>query len=201
MEPIDRTGSPAAAPLTGLAAGVPYVALPLSSGSRRAPLGVAWHLLGPPRSQHAMAAALPMARLSAWRVYLRLLMLGARAPVSDPEDVVRCGAEDVVFSLPSPEIERAVAGFPAVAAALRARLPVDDAPIGLVGESVGAAVVLLLTLAEGEVPVHAGRPPPTPAAPQADPNDQGPCTASHKEGAPMTRTRLDISSVKPSERR
>jgi hypothetical protein len=174
MEPIDRTGSPAAAPLTGLAAGVPYVALPASSGSRRAPLGVAWHLLGPPRSQHAMAAALPMARLSAWRVYLRL---------------------------PSPEIERAVAGFPAVAAALRARLPVDDAPIGLVGESVGAAVVLLLTLAEGEVPVHAGRPPPTPAAPQADPNDQGPCNASHKEGAPMTRTRLDISSVEPSERR
>jgi len=156
MELIDCTGSPAAAPLTGVAAGVPYVALPPSSGSRRAPLVVAWHLLGPPRSQHAMVAALPMARLSAWPVYLRLPMLAARAPLSDPEDLVRCGAEDLGFSLPSPVIERAVAGFPTVAAALRARLPVDDPPIGLVGGSVGA--VVLLTLAEGEVPGAWGRP-------------------------------------------
>jgi hypothetical protein len=184
MELIDCTGSPAAAPLTGGATGVPYVALPPSSRSRRAPLVVAWHLLGPPRSQHAMVAALPMARRSAWRVYLRLPMLDARAPLSDPEDLVRCGAEDLGFSLPSPVIERAVAGFPAVAAALRARLPVDDAPIGLVGGSVAAAVVLL-TLVEGEVPARESA--VATSAPQADPNDQSPPAADHPRGeAPMT---------------
>jgi hypothetical protein len=200
MELIDCTGSPAAAPLTGGAAGVPYVALPPSSGSRRAPLVVAWHLLGPPRSQHAMVVALPMGCLSAWRVYLRLPMLGARAPLSDPEDLVRCGAEDLGVSLPSPVIERAVAAFPAVAAALRARLPVDDAPIGQVGGSVAAAVVLL-TLVEGEVPARGSaaatantaggpeRPEPTHGRPPA------------RRGADDLTPRLDMASVAMSGRR
>jgi hypothetical protein len=180
MEPIDCTGSPAAAPLTGVAAGVLYVALPPSSGSGWAPLVVAWHLLGPPPSPQAMAAPLPMARLSAWRVYPRLPMLDARGPLGDPEDVVRCGAEEVVFSLPSPVIERAVAGFPAVAAALRAwrRWMTRRS-----GWSAGWSVL--------------------PPAPQAGPNDQSLPTADHPRGAaPMTsHPALDMASVAMSGRR
>jgi predicted esterase len=154
MEPLDAAGSPAVAPLTGVAAGVPYVALPPAGGATRAPLVVVWHGLDPSRSRQAMAAALPMARLPAWRTYLRLPMLAAGAPAGGPEERVRPGAEGVVVRLPGPVTEQAVAGFPAVVAALRARLPVDDGPIGLVGWSVGAAVVLLV-LAEAAVPVRA----------------------------------------------
>jgi predicted esterase len=154
MEPVDVTDSPAAAPLTGVAAGVPYVALPPAGGARRAPLVVVWHGLGSPGSQHAMAAALPMARLPAWRTYLRLPTLAAGAPASGAEELVRPGAEGVVLRQPGPVIEQAVAGFPAVVAALRVQLKPAAGPIGLVGGSVGAVVALLI-LAEGAVPVQA----------------------------------------------
>jgi hypothetical protein len=161
MEPIHDTGMVAPVPLLGVAAGVPYVALPPTPKRRRAPLVVAWHGLDRPRSQQAMAAALPLARLAAWRVYLGLPMTGTRAAVGGPEELVRLGVDDVVGKLLGPMVEQAFAEFPAVAAALRVQLRLDVGPVGLVGGSVGAAVALL-ALAEAEVPVQAAalvRPP------------------------------------------
>ena len=154
MEPIHGTGMVAPVPLLGVAAGVPYVALPPTRRRRGAPLVVAWHGLDPPRSQQAMAAALPLARLPAWRVYLGLPLVGTRAPVGSPEELARLGAGDVVGKLVGPMVEQAFAEFLAVAAALRVQLKLDVGPIGLVGGSVGAAVALL-ALAEAEVPVRA----------------------------------------------
>jgi hypothetical protein len=148
------TGTHAPIPLSGVAAGVPYVALPPAGGQRRAPLVVAWHGLEPPRSQQAMAVALPLRRLAAWRAYLGLPMTGARGPAGDLEELVRLGVEDLVGRLLGPMVEQVVAEFPAAVAALRERLPLDDGPIGLLGGEVGAAVALL-ALAEGEVPTRA----------------------------------------------
>jgi hypothetical protein len=51
-----------------VAAGVPYVALS-PAGREAAPLIIAWHLNDPPRSAAAMASALPLAGVAAWRVY------------------------------------------------------------------------------------------------------------------------------------
>jgi dienelactone hydrolase len=53
-----------------------------------------------------------------------------------------------------PQVTRAVAEFPAVLAELRARLPLTDAPIGLVGASIGALPAQLV-IAEGAAQVTA----------------------------------------------
>jgi hypothetical protein len=156
MDYLDRAEIRSAAPLTGAAAGVPYVALPpalAGGGSRQTPVVVAWHGLDPPRSQQAMAAALPLRRLAAWRVYLGLPLGGARVPARGTEPLGRLGADDVAGKLLGPMVEQAFTELPAVVAALRIKLPLDDAPIGLLGERVGAAVALL-ALAEGELPVR-----------------------------------------------
>jgi hypothetical protein len=154
MGRVNGTGIPAPGPLIGVAAGVPYVALPPAHGRWRAPLVVAWHQLGPRHTEQAMAAALPLARLAAWRVYLSLPMTGARALADGQKELARLGAEDFVCKLAGPMVEQAFAEFPAAVAALRGKLPLDDGPIGLLGGEVGAAVALL-ALAEGEVPVQA----------------------------------------------
>jgi hypothetical protein len=154
MGRVNDTGIPAPGPLIGVAAGVPYVALRPARGRWRAPLVVAWHQLGPSRTEQAMAAALPLARLAAWRVYLGLPMTGARAPAGGQKEFARLGAEDLVCKLAGPVVEQAFAEFPAAVTALRGKLPLDEGPIGLLGGEVGAAVALL-ALAEGEVPVQA----------------------------------------------
>ena len=154
MGRVNGTGIPAPAPLTGVAAGVPYVALRPARGRRRAPLVVAWHQLDPPRTGQAMAAALPLARLAAWRVYLGLPMTGARAPASGQKEFARLGAQDVAGEPAGAVVEQAFAEFPAAVTALRSKLPLDDGPIGLLGEGAGAAVALL-ALAESEMPVRA----------------------------------------------
>jgi len=151
---MDDTGMVAPIPLLGVAAGVPYLALPPAGDWRRAPLVVAWHGLDPPRSQQAMAAALPLTRLPAWRVYLGLPMVGTRMPAGGLEQLARLGVDDIVGTLVGPMVERAFAEFPAALAALRAKLLLDDAPIGLLAGEAGAAVALL-ALAEGETPVQA----------------------------------------------
>jgi len=56
--------------LVGVAAGVPYVAHRPAGALQRAPLVVVLHLMDPPRSEVAMAAALPLAGVPAWRAYL-----------------------------------------------------------------------------------------------------------------------------------
>ena len=140
--------------ISGEAAGVPYVALPPPEDRDRAPLVVAWHLMDPPRSEAAMAAALPLTGVDAWRVYLGLPMFGARAPAGGPEEIMRLGAEDYVLNLFGPVVEQAAGEAPEAVAALRKQLSIDDGPIGVVGGSAGGAIALLV-LAESQLPVAA----------------------------------------------
>jgi pimeloyl-ACP methyl ester carboxylesterase len=154
MGGVNDTGIPAPVPLIGVAAGVPYIALGPVRGRWPAPLVVAWHQLDFPPTGRAVAAALPLARLAAWRVYLGLPMTGAGPLADGPKDRARLAAEDFASESARPMVEHAFAEFPAAVTALRGQLPLDDGPIGLLGVGVGATVALLV-LAEGEEPVRA----------------------------------------------
>jgi len=126
--------------VSGVAAGVPYVALPPAGRdqSEPAPLIIAWHLNDPPRSAAAMAAALPLAAAAAWRVYLDLPMHGRRQLPGGLEEFMALGYQDAVLKAFEPQVTQAVDEFPEVLAELRAQLPVTAGPIGVVGASVGA---------------------------------------------------------------
>jgi hypothetical protein len=126
--------------VSGVAAGVPYVALPPAGRyeSEPASLIIAWHLNDPPRSAAAMAAALPRAAATAWRVYLDLPMHGRRQLPGGLEEFMRLGYQDAVLNTFEPQVTQAVDEFPGVLAELRAQLPVTAGPIGVVGASVGA---------------------------------------------------------------
>ncbi|MEU6646017.1 prolyl oligopeptidase family serine peptidase [Saccharomonospora sp. NPDC046836] len=137
-----------------VAAGVPFVALPPADGSTAAPLIVTWHLMDAPRSELAMAAALPMSGVPAWRVYLGLPMFGARALPGGPEEFFRLAGEDYVRNVAEPVTDQAAAEFPAAVAALREQLSLADAPIGVAGGSAGATVALEV-LARAELPIAA----------------------------------------------
>jgi pimeloyl-ACP methyl ester carboxylesterase len=142
--------------IKGIAAGVPYVVLPPGDEHNEvpAPLVVVWHLVDPPRTEAAMAAALPMAGVPAWRVYFGLPNFGARTPAGGFEEVMHLMQDDIALKALGPIIERAAAESPAAIDAVRAELGIDDGPIGLVGASAGSAVALLV-LAEGALPVTA----------------------------------------------
>jgi pimeloyl-ACP methyl ester carboxylesterase len=145
------------AALSGVAADVPYVALPPAGrhdGEAGSPLIVAWHLNDPPRSAVAMASALPLAGVAAWRVYLDLPMHGKRQLPGGLDEFMQLGYEDAVLKAFEPQVTQAVDEFPAVLAELRARLPLTDGPIGLVGASVGALPAQLV-IAEGAAEVSA----------------------------------------------
>lgn len=141
------TGDALFRPRIGTAAGVPYVALPPTAvdadpdGPVR--LVAAWHGFDPPRTERAFSAAVPMTGLPAWRVYLRLPMpVGWPPPGRDDRAAGGLAAEQAAEALPAALDE------------LRAELGVEPGPIGLVGISAGALAVLL-TLAEGSLPVTA----------------------------------------------
>jgi pimeloyl-ACP methyl ester carboxylesterase len=143
--------------LSGIAADVPYIAMPPAGrrdGDEAAPLIVAWHLNDPPRSAAAMASALPLAGVPAWRVYLDLPMHGRRQLPGGLDEFMQLGYEDAVLKAFEPQVTQAVAEFPAVLAELRARLPLTDAPIGLVGASIGTLPAQLV-IAEGAARVAA----------------------------------------------
>jgi alpha-beta hydrolase superfamily lysophospholipase len=145
------------AALTGVAADVPYVALPpagWSDGEEAAPLIVAWHLNDPPRSAAAMASALPLAGVAAWRVFLDLPMHGRRQLPGGLDEFMQLGYQDAVLRAFEPQVTQAVGEFPAVLAELRAQLPLTDGPLGLVGASVGALPAQLV-IAEGAAQVSA----------------------------------------------
>jgi len=131
---------------TGVAAGVPYLAVPPSHDTDGpAPVVVAWHLMDPPRTEAAFAAALPLDGLDAWRIYLGLPMCGARMPAGGPDELMRLGFEDAVLNLQGPVATRGAEEFPAAYAALREQLGLaDDAALALVGGSMGSAVALLV---------------------------------------------------------
>ena len=136
--------------LVGVAAGVPYVAHRPAGAPQAAPLVVVLHLMDPPRSEAAMAAALPLAGVPAWRAYLGLPMCGARTQPGGQEQVMRMEYEDALLKLHGPVVEQAAQELPGAIAALRQQLPGALGPLALVGGSAGAAA-LLLAMAEGPV--------------------------------------------------
>jgi pimeloyl-ACP methyl ester carboxylesterase len=141
--------------LGGIAANVPYVALPPAgrhNDEEAAPLIVVWHLNDPPRSAAAMASALPLAGVAAWRVYLDLPMHGRRQLPGGLEEFTQFAYQDAVLKAFEPQVSQAVDEFPAVLAELRARLPLKDGPIGLVGASIGSLPAQLV-IAEGAAQV------------------------------------------------
>jgi dienelactone hydrolase len=144
-------------PITGTAAGVPFTALPpvSSPGNVPSPLIVSWHMLDAPRSDAAFAAALPMNDLPAWRVHLGMPMCGARMVDGSTDAVVELMRKDPLMSYLYPFVRQAFEEFPAALESIRAQLPVDNGPIGVLGGSLGGAVALRV-LAESGVPVFAG---------------------------------------------
>jgi dienelactone hydrolase len=141
----------------GVVADVPYVALPPAGArddAKPAPLVIAWHLNDPPRSAAAMAAALPLAGVAAWRVYLDLPMHGRRQLPGGLDEFMQLGYQDAVLKAFEPQVTQAVDEFPAVLTELRARLPLTVGPIGLVGASIGALPAQLI-IAEGAAQVGA----------------------------------------------
>lgn len=138
------------APVSGTAAGVPFLALPPPGGARRgAVVVVAWHLMDPPRTEAAFAAALPLAGLDAWRIYLGLPMCGARLPAGGPDELMRLGYADAVLNLQGPIAAQGAAEFPAAFAELHHTLDLGDAPLGLLGGSMGSAITQLVLTETG----------------------------------------------------
>ncbi|MEU4766172.1 alpha/beta hydrolase fold domain-containing protein [Actinosynnema sp. NPDC023794] len=116
--------------ITGEAAGVRFVATPPARGGRR--LVVVWHLLGEPGTPEAMAEAMPLTGVDAWRLYAALPAWG-----EGPDQVVDGYAAMV---------ESGVAAMPALVAAARAEFGCDDGPVDLVGGSAGGHIALTTAL-------------------------------------------------------
>lgn len=136
--------------------GVPAVVRPPAGGERAdAPVVVAWHLLDPPRNERALAAALPLAGLDAWKIYLGLPLSGSRLPPGGEAEIQQRIADDPVLRLHRPIVQGGFEEFPGALAAARRELGLaGDGPIGLLGGSMGSAVAQLV-LAEAGAPVRA----------------------------------------------
>lgn len=91
-----------------------------------------------PRSDAAFAAALPLAAVPAWRVHLGMPLVGRR-PV---EGAYEAALADPVLGYVDPVIRQATDEFPAALDALRARFPLHEGPVGIVGASLGGTVAL-----------------------------------------------------------
>jgi hypothetical protein len=141
-------------PAAGTAAGVPFIVVPPRTRRTGAPVVVVWHLMDPPGTEVAMAAALPLRGLDAWRVYLGLPLTGARLPEGGAEELMRRGYEDAVRLLQGPSVGGAADEFPAAYAELVARFGFGDGPLAVVGGSAGAGVAGLV-MVEGRIPVSA----------------------------------------------
>ncbi|MEA2671320.1 MAG: hypothetical protein QOG45_1540 [Chloroflexota bacterium] len=144
-----------AEPISGQAAGVPFVALPPAGGPRAsAPVVVAWHLLDPPRTEAAFAAQVPLSGLDAWRIYLGLPLSGSRLPAGGWDELMRRTHEDAVLNLHRPIADGATEELGPALADLRRRLGIDPGPIGVMGGSSGAGVAQLV-LAEAGLEIAA----------------------------------------------
>lgn len=131
---------------SGVAAGVPYVAVAPETSRTDPPVVVVWHLLDPPRTERAMAAAIPLCGLDAWRVYLGLPLSSARFPEGGPEALFALAAADAVRNVYRPVALGGAAEFPTAYAALREQLGLGAGPLAVVGGSIGSAVAQLVVL-------------------------------------------------------
>ncbi|MGK5680641.1 alpha/beta hydrolase family protein [Actinoplanes sp. URMC 104] len=129
--------------LRGVAAGVPYVAVPPAAGARPdAPVVVAYHLLDAPRTEVAFASALPLDGLDAWRLYLGLPLSGSRLPADGLEPLL---TGDAVLKVHEPVAVGAAEELPEAYAVIRARLGLaDGVPAGVLGGSMGAVAAQLV---------------------------------------------------------
>ena len=132
--------------MRGVAAGVPFFAKPPEHARESAPTIIVWHMHDPPRSETAMAAALPLRDVDAWRVYLGLPLSGARLPPGGLDAFFALGAEDAVLKLYAPTVQQAVAEFPPAMTALRRDHGIAIGRVAFVGASIGAFVALQLVV-------------------------------------------------------
>lgn len=137
------------------AAGVPFTARAASRPD--APVLAVWHLLDPPNTPAAMAAALPFAGLDAHVVYLGLPLSGARAPYAGFEQLLTSGV-DLVTEFFGPMHEQALEEFPAALGEVLERLGASSAsdgadasapPLVVVGGSAGASVAAEVAATHG----------------------------------------------------
>jgi pimeloyl-ACP methyl ester carboxylesterase len=140
--------------LRGEAAGVPFVALPPQRHRDQSPTVIIWHMHDPPRSETAMAAALPLQGVDAWRVYLGLPLSGARLPAGGLDAFFALGFEDAVLKLYAPTVRQAVDEFPTALASLQREHGLAEGCVAVIGASIGTMVALDV-LASGEPPVTA----------------------------------------------
>jgi len=112
-----------------------------------------WHGFGPPASEHALMAALPLDDVPAIKIYLGLPQFGAREDPDGRESRVRRQAEDLGRLVFEPVVVGAAQELPSVIAALQELqcLRAQD-KVGLFGFSAGGAAALI-ALAEGKVRV------------------------------------------------
>jgi predicted esterase len=112
-----------------------------------------WHGFGPPDTEQALMAALPLDEVPAVKVYLGLPMFGARVLPGGFNELVRRQKEDVATLVFEPAVMGAAKELPAVLQALEQHhcLKRGEA-IGLFGFSAGGAAVLY-ALAEADVPI------------------------------------------------
>ena len=122
-------------------AGVPAI-LRVPKRVSRPPI-VLWHGFGPPASEAAMMAALPLDEVPAVKVYLGLPMFGERALPGGMKELARRQGQDVGLQVFKPVVVGAGDELPRVAHALEEQgcLRPRDA-VGLVGFSAGGAAAL-----------------------------------------------------------
>ena len=115
---------------------------------------VLWHGFGPPASERALMAQLPLDDVPAIKVYLGLPLFGARSP-ADKGELARRQATDLATQVFEPVVLGAARELPAVTDALRDNgcLRAGER-IGLFGFSAGGAAALD-ALARRDVPVGA----------------------------------------------
>jgi dienelactone hydrolase len=123
--------------------GVPFVALP-PEGGQATGVVVLWHGMDAPRTEEALAGAVPMFGLTAWRLYLGLPQSGRRALEGGFEEIMRRGTEDAVALLFEPTVTGALIELPGAFASLTEGLGIDPGlPLGVFGFSIGGATALL----------------------------------------------------------
>ena len=133
---------------TGTAEGVPFLAVAPAHERPDSPVVVAWHLADRPDTEQAMAAALPLDGLDAWRIYLGLPMLSSRSIGQD--EYQRLGYEDAVVNQFGPITAQAAAEFPGACAALRERFGFGG-PLAVLGGSIGSIVAQLVAIDRADV--------------------------------------------------
>jgi len=124
--------------------GVPFLALPPDDPASAKALIILWHGADPPRTEEALAAAVPLSTVPAWRVYLGMPGHGARTPPGGFEEIMRLAAEDAITLVYQPRIEGALAELPEALNDVRTGLGIDSSlPMGIFGFSQGGAAALL----------------------------------------------------------